>query len=325
MATRSTTSSPAIRAASPRCSCTAGPAAAATSTRGGSSIRRATASSSSTSAAPGAAGPHASLEANTTWHLVADMERLRRHLGVERWLVFGGSWGSTLALAYAEMHPAGRQRARAARHLLAAASSRSTGSINSARACCSRSSGRSTWRRFRPRSAAICLARIHRRLLSARCRGAARGRARVVDLGRSHELAASRIPKREEQFGTPEFALALARIEAHYFVNRGFFEHESQLLDGVDKHPADTGRDRARPLRRRVSDRDGVGAAPALARGRAQDRARRRSLGVRARHHGRARRGDGSILELEHEHGMSTLQLVNAQVVNEGRIFAADC
>jgi proline iminopeptidase len=45
------------------------------------------------------------LRANTTWHLVADIERLRVHLGIDRWLVFGGSWGSTLALAYAEAHP----------------------------------------------------------------------------------------------------------------------------------------------------------------------------------------------------------------------------
>jgi proline iminopeptidase len=49
--------------------------------------------------------PHASLEANTTWDLVADMERLRTHLGIERWQLFGGSWGSTLALAYAQTHP----------------------------------------------------------------------------------------------------------------------------------------------------------------------------------------------------------------------------
>jgi pimeloyl-ACP methyl ester carboxylesterase len=53
----------------------------------------------------GRSRPHASLEDNTTWHLVADMEQLRRHLEIERWLVFGGSWGSTLALAYAEAHP----------------------------------------------------------------------------------------------------------------------------------------------------------------------------------------------------------------------------
>lgn len=53
----------------------------------------------------GRSTPHASLEANTTWHLVADIERLRALLGVSQWLVFGGSWGSTLALAYAQTHP----------------------------------------------------------------------------------------------------------------------------------------------------------------------------------------------------------------------------
>ncbi len=53
----------------------------------------------------GRSRPSASLVENTTWHLVADIERLRKHLGIERWLVFGGSWGSTLALAYAEAHP----------------------------------------------------------------------------------------------------------------------------------------------------------------------------------------------------------------------------
>ncbi len=54
---------------------------------------------------PHAAEPEADLSANTTWHLVADVERLREHLGIERWQVFGGSWGSALALAYAETHP----------------------------------------------------------------------------------------------------------------------------------------------------------------------------------------------------------------------------
>lgn len=54
---------------------------------------------------PHASDPDADLSANTTWHLVADIERLRAHLGIERWQVFGGSWGSTLALAYAQTHP----------------------------------------------------------------------------------------------------------------------------------------------------------------------------------------------------------------------------
>ena len=53
----------------------------------------------------GRSTPHASLDANTTWHIVADIERLRTMLGVERWMVFGGSWGSTLSLAYAQTHP----------------------------------------------------------------------------------------------------------------------------------------------------------------------------------------------------------------------------
>lgn len=54
---------------------------------------------------PHASEPSADLRHNTTWHLVADMELLRRNLGIERWQVFGGSWGSALALAYAESHP----------------------------------------------------------------------------------------------------------------------------------------------------------------------------------------------------------------------------
>ncbi|MCB1773761.1 MAG: prolyl aminopeptidase, partial [Gammaproteobacteria bacterium] len=53
----------------------------------------------------GRSTPHAELRNNTTWDLVADIERIREHLGIERWLLFGGSWGSTLALAYAETHP----------------------------------------------------------------------------------------------------------------------------------------------------------------------------------------------------------------------------
>ena len=54
---------------------------------------------------PHASDPATDMSVNTTWHLIADMERLREHLGIERWLLFGGSWGSTLSLAYAERHP----------------------------------------------------------------------------------------------------------------------------------------------------------------------------------------------------------------------------
>ena len=53
----------------------------------------------------GRSRPHASVEANTTWHLVRDIERIRAAMGVDRWIVFGGSWGATLALIYAQTHP----------------------------------------------------------------------------------------------------------------------------------------------------------------------------------------------------------------------------
>lgn len=53
----------------------------------------------------GKSKPHSGLEKNTTWHLVEDIELLRKTLGIEKWVVFGGSWGSTLSLAYAETHP----------------------------------------------------------------------------------------------------------------------------------------------------------------------------------------------------------------------------
>ena len=85
--------------------------------------RASTASSCSTSAAAAGAcrTPHADLVDNTTWHLVADIERLREHLGIDRWQVFGGAGASTLALAYAQTHPGARHRTGAARHLHAAA------------------------------------------------------------------------------------------------------------------------------------------------------------------------------------------------------------
>ena len=95
----------ATRKACRSCSCTADRAGAACRTTAATSTRRSGASRSSTSAARDGRRPLAELADNTTHHLVADLEQLRRHLGIAQWLLFGGSWGSTLALAYAEAHP----------------------------------------------------------------------------------------------------------------------------------------------------------------------------------------------------------------------------
>lgn len=104
----------------------------------------------------GRSTPVASLKANTTWHLVADIERLRQHLGIDRWLVVGGSWGSTLALAYAETHPE-RVSALILPGAIPSPGQRSTGFTNSACPRFSRTHGRTFSLRFRwPNAATSC-------------------------------------------------------------------------------------------------------------------------------------------------------------------------
>jgi proline iminopeptidase len=179
----------------------------------------------------GRSRPHASLEANTTWHLVADMERLREHLGVERWLVFGGSWGSTLALAYAEKHPQAvselvlRGIFLLRRKELAWFYQHGASMVFPER-----------WQDYLApipeKERADLLGAYHRRLLSDdRATRLAAARAWSVWEGATSSLWPN--SERTEKFGEAEFALALARIEAHYFVNNGFFAHENQLLDEV--------------------------------------------------------------------------------------------
>lgn len=176
----------------------------------------------------GRSTPHADLTDNTTWNLVADIEALREHLGIERWQVFGGSWGSTLALAYAETHPqrvtelvlrgifllrrwelewfyqegASRLFPDAWQHYLAAIPEAERGDL---------------------------IAAFHRRLTS----DDAQERLDAARAWSIWEGATSylRIPSDyADTHGDAEFALAFARIENHYFVNGGFFEEEGQLL-----------------------------------------------------------------------------------------------
>jgi proline iminopeptidase len=106
----------------------------------------------------GKSTPHASLVDNTTWHLVEDIERLRVHLGIERWQVFGGSWGSTLALAYAETHPE-RVTELVLRGIFLLRPRRSPGSTSGARARSFPTRGRDISSPFRRRSAGTCCTR----------------------------------------------------------------------------------------------------------------------------------------------------------------------
>jgi proline iminopeptidase len=185
----------------------------------------------------GKSTPHASIEQNTTQDLVADIERLREHLGIERWLVFGGSWGSTLALAYAEAHPQ-----RVTELVL-----RGIFLLRRQELLWFYQHGASVifpdaWEHFlapipEPERGDMMQA-YHRRLTS----DDAQVRLEAARAWSIWEASTSRLfvdPDLIANFQADEFAEAFARIECHYFVNGGFMP-EGQLL-------ADAGRIRQIP------------------------------------------------------------------------------
>ncbi len=180
----------------------------------------------------GRSTPHASLDENTTWHLVADIERLREHLAVESWHVFGGSWGSTLALAYAETHPA-RVRSLVLRGIFMCRPQEISWFYQEGASAIFPD----VWEQYLaviPEAERGDLLRAyHRRLTSddAQVRLEA-ARAWSVWEGSTSKLFPD--PLFIEQFAGDEFALAFARIECHYFVNNAFFETDNWLLEHVD-------------------------------------------------------------------------------------------
>jgi len=181
----------------------------------------------------GRSTPNASLERNTTWHLVADMEALRAHLGISRWQVFGGSWGSTLALAYAERYPervtelvlrgiflvrkreidwfyqdgASRLFPDAWEHFIAPIPAAERGDLL-----------RAYERRLTGADPAI-------RLAAARAWSTWEG------------VTSSLLPDPEilAKVARDDFAIAFASIECHYFCHGAFFERETQLIDEIDR------------------------------------------------------------------------------------------
>jgi len=181
----------------------------------------------------GRSRPSANLIENTTWHLVADIERLRKHLGIERWLVFGGSWGSTLALAYAETHPE-----RVTELVL-----RGVFLLRYAEIRWMYQHGASAiypdrWEAYRdaipPDERDDFLSAYHKRLTGNDQR-AALAAARAWSVWEAATSFLHTNPENISKWAETEFALAVARIECHYFVNRGFLRSESQLLDDISR------------------------------------------------------------------------------------------
>jgi len=179
----------------------------------------------------GRSTPHASLEENTTWHLVADMEALREHLGIDRWQVFGGSWGSTLALAYAERHPD-----RVSELVLRGIFLLRRQEIDWFYQRGASALFPDCWEDYLapiPEDERHDLLRAYHARLThedARVRREA-ARAWSIWEGRTSCL----FPNEEliAKSGGDDFAIAFARIECHYFMHKGFFEPETELLDGV--------------------------------------------------------------------------------------------
>jgi proline iminopeptidase len=181
----------------------------------------------------GRSTPHASLEENTTWHLVEDIEKLRAHLGVERWHVFGGSWGSTLALAYAEMHPA-RVRSLALRGIFLCRPQEIRWFYQEGASWIFPDVWEEYERVIPAEERGDFVSAYYRRLTSEdeQTRLAA-ARAWSVWEGSTSKLFFD--PELIERFDEPEFALAFARIECHYFMNNAFFPTDNYLIEQVGK------------------------------------------------------------------------------------------
>jgi proline iminopeptidase len=179
----------------------------------------------------GRSTPHGELTDNTTPHLIADMEALRRELGVDRWLVFGGSWGSTLALAYAETHP-GRCLGLVLRGIFLCRKSEIDWFLYGIRAFFPEAQRQLA--EFIPeRERHDLLGAYHRRLVDL---------DPVVHQPAAHEWAtfesscSTLLPSPElvAAFCSDKTALSLSRIEAHYFVN-DIFLPDNSLLANVDR------------------------------------------------------------------------------------------
>lgn len=181
----------------------------------------------------GKSTPHAELRDNTTWDLVSDIEKLRSHLQIDRWVVFGGSWGSTLSLSYSQTHPD-----RCLGLIL-----RGIFLLRRKEILWFYQEGASwifpdAWEQYLApipvEERDDLVSAYYRRLTS----DDAETRAIAAKAWSVWEGSTSRLivdPDLQSKFSQDEFADAFARIECHYFMNRGFFETDDQLLKNCDR------------------------------------------------------------------------------------------
>jgi proline iminopeptidase len=181
----------------------------------------------------GASTPYAELEENTTWDLVADIEKLREHLRIEKWVVFGGSWGSTLALAYAQTHPE-RVKALVLRGIFLVRKPELEWFYQKGVDAVFPDFYEEYVRLIPVEERGDMMRAYYRRLTSEdeAVRFAA-AKAWSIFEGSTSKLFPDQ--KLIDDFGSPEKAVALARIECHYFLNNCFFDSEDYLIENVGK------------------------------------------------------------------------------------------
>lgn len=180
----------------------------------------------------GRSTPYASLDDNTTWHLVEDMERLRETLAIARWQVLGGSWGSTLALAYAQRHPE-RVFELILRGIFLLRRSELDWFYAAGCSWLFPEAFEGFLRPIPEAERGDMIAAYHRRLTHPDPAVQLEA-ARAWSLWEASTLSLMPDPERLKLFGAESYALAFARIECHYFVNAGFFRQDDQLL--ADAH-----------------------------------------------------------------------------------------
>jgi proline iminopeptidase len=177
--------------------------------------------------------PSACLEDNTTWKLVDDIEALRTHLGIEKWQVFGGSWGSTLALTYAIQHPS-----RVSELVLRGIFMIRKREIDWYYQQGCNAIYPDAWEQYRdhiPENERGDFVKAYYSRLTSKDPAVQLAAAKPWT---AWEMSTSRIytsPEFIQSAVTDDFALKFARIECHYFINKGFFTEDEWILNHVDK------------------------------------------------------------------------------------------
>ena len=181
----------------------------------------------------GRSTPHAELKENTTWDLVGDIEKLRLQLGIESWVVFGGSWGSSLALAYSETHPE-RCRGLILRGIFMVRQKEIRWFYQEGASNIFPDAWEEYLKPIPPEERDDLVAAYYRRLTSSDSQVRLEA-ARAWSIWEASTSKLIQDPGLIQSFSGDRFAEAFARIECHYFINKCFFERDEQLLENVDR------------------------------------------------------------------------------------------